>query len=104
MTGFAIPFAPPSINGAVATPGPVKKKLSLSDYKNRKAAATRPSIGLGLLKPIPSSDEPKSAIGADGGAAGSSPAAEKAAETVTSAEAPAAATTKMATSAANGSV
>jgi hypothetical protein len=104
MTGFAIPFAPPSINGAVATPSPVKKKLSLSDYKNRKAAATRPSIGLGLLKPIPSSDEPKSAIGADGGAAGSSPAAEKAAETVTSAEAPAAATTKMATSAANGSV
>jgi hypothetical protein len=81
VTGFPSPFAPPSVSGAVATPSPVKKKLTLSDYKNRlsKAAAARPSVGTTMLKPVPAADEPKSATSTDGGGtAGTSPIAEKA--------------------------
>jgi uncharacterized protein len=29
------PFAPPAVNGIAAHPSPVKKKMSLSDYKSR---------------------------------------------------------------------
>jgi len=63
------------------SPSPVKKKLSLSDYKSRmnKAAAARPSIGT-TLKPVSSADEPKSATSTDGGAATGSPIPEKPAE------------------------
>ncbi|KAK4038253.1 hypothetical protein C8A01DRAFT_17649 [Parachaetomium inaequale] len=81
VTSFASPFPPPPINGVAATPSPVKKKLSLSDYKSRmsKAAAARPSIGTTLLKPVPSADEPRSATSTDGGSVpGSSPAATEA--------------------------
>ncbi|KAK4103786.1 hypothetical protein N658DRAFT_286765 [Parathielavia hyrcaniae] len=84
VTGFPNPFAPPSVGGAAVTPSPVKKKLSLSDYKNRlsKAAAARPpSVGTSLLKPVPgvADDLPKSATSTDGGTtAGSSPIAENA--------------------------
>ncbi|KAL6898218.1 hypothetical protein GGI43DRAFT_423755 [Trichoderma evansii] len=36
-----------AVNGAVATPSPIKKKLSLSDYKSRmNKAAAKPSISL----------------------------------------------------------
>lgn len=89
------PFAPPSVNGvaALANPSPVKKKLSLSDYKNRmnKAAAaaagsgsgpSRPSVSTGahLLKPVPSGfEDPRSATSLDGVSAttaGSSPTTE----------------------------
>jgi len=96
VTSFPSPFVPPSVNGVVATPSPVKKKLSLSDYKSRmnKAAAARPSIGTTALKPVPSADDPKSATSTDGGAAtGASPTAEKPTETATPTTTTAAATT-----------
>jgi hypothetical protein len=78
MSGFPSPFAPPSVNGVAATPSPVKKKLSLSDYKSRmnKAAAARPPIATTLLRPS-SSEDPKSATSTDGGGAASSPTAER---------------------------
>ncbi|KAK4233175.1 hypothetical protein C8A03DRAFT_39138 [Achaetomium macrosporum] len=84
ISAFPSPFAPPSVNGVAATPSPVKKKLSLSDYKSRmnKAAAARPSPGTSLLRPS-TSEEPKSATSTEGGGAGSSPAAERDNETVT---------------------
>lgn len=34
--GMPSPFAPPAVNGIAAHPSPVKKKMSLSDYTNRK--------------------------------------------------------------------
>ncbi|KAJ4300505.1 SET domain-containing protein 3 [Collariella sp. IMI 366227] len=76
------PFGPPSINGVVATPSPIKKKLSLSDYKHRmnKAAAARPPVGTTLLKPASGSDEPKSATSIEGEPK-NSPIAEKVSET-----------------------
>ncbi|KAL1840148.1 hypothetical protein VTJ49DRAFT_764 [Mycothermus thermophilus] len=93
------PFAPSTANG-VATPSPVKKKLSLSDYKSRmnKAAAAaaaasgKPFVGgaAGLLKPVSASsgaEEPKSATSVDGGVV-SSPVVEKG-EAVTISEVPA---------------
>jgi len=68
-----------------ASPSPVKKKLSLSDYRSRMSkaasAAARPSIGTTLLKPVSSADEPKSATSTDGGAPVSSPLPEKPSET-----------------------
>jgi hypothetical protein len=75
------PFAPSSVHGiAVGNPSPVKKKLSLSDYKNRinKVAAaagsgSRPSLSTPttLLKPpTPNSEEPKSAISVEGSSGG----------------------------------
>ncbi|KAL2267463.1 hypothetical protein VTJ83DRAFT_4740 [Remersonia thermophila] len=85
------PLAPSAVNG-VATPSPVKKKLSLSDYKSRmnKAAAAaaaaaaasgKPLMGgaAGLLKPVSASsgtEEPKSATSVDGGVV-SSPVVDK---------------------------
>ncbi|KZZ99172.1 SET domain protein [Moelleriella libera RCEF 2490] len=49
-------------NGMTVTPSPVKKKLSLSDYKSRKhkaasASASKLADGTGMLKPGPSSPE-----------------------------------------------
>lgn len=40
------PFGPPVANGNTATPGPIKKKMSLSEYKNKanKAAASARSV------------------------------------------------------------
>ncbi|KAL2120423.1 hypothetical protein VTJ04DRAFT_4450 [Mycothermus thermophilus] len=71
------PLAPPATNGA-ATPSPVKKKLSLSDYKSRmnKANAARPGLGGAGALPKPTSalaEEPKSA----GGEVVDSPTVEK---------------------------
>lgn len=103
-TSLPSPFPPPAVNGLAATPSPVKKKLSLSDYKSRmnKAAASRPSIGTTLLKPVSSAEEPKSATSTDGGAAGSSPIAEKPIEDVVLTEPTTAATMTAATT--SGSV
>jgi len=85
VTGLPSPFGPPSANGLTATPNPIKKKLSLSDYtKSRmnKAAAARPSASAPSLKPIPALDEPKSTSSDDnGGAASGSPTTEKVAVT-----------------------
>jgi len=83
VTSFSSGFPPPSINGVAASPSPVKKKLSLSDYRSRmsKAAAARPSVGTTLLKPVSGADEPKSATSTDGGAPASSPLPEKPTET-----------------------
>lgn len=39
-------FAPPAVNGIAATPSPIKKKMSLSEYKNKAnkaAASAKPS-------------------------------------------------------------
>ncbi|KAH6631596.1 hypothetical protein F5144DRAFT_225094 [Chaetomium tenue] len=88
-TGLTSPFPPLPINSAVATPSPVKKKLTFNDYKSRmsRAAGARPSIGTTLLKPLSNADEPKSATSTDGGALTSSPTSEKPAEpAVTTAE------------------
>ncbi|KAL2147788.1 hypothetical protein VTI28DRAFT_5560 [Corynascus sepedonium] len=81
FTSSASGFPQPSVNDVAPSPSPVKKKLSLSDYKSRmnKAAAARPSIGT-TLKPVSSADEPKSATSTDGGAATGSPIPEKPAE------------------------
>ncbi|KAL2153060.1 hypothetical protein VTH82DRAFT_4215 [Thermothelomyces myriococcoides] len=82
VTSFASGFPPPPANGVAPSPSPVKKKLSLSDYKSRmnKAAAARPSVATTILKPVSSADEPKSAASADGGASAGSPVPEKPAE------------------------
>ncbi|KAL2132127.1 hypothetical protein VTI74DRAFT_4162 [Chaetomium olivicolor] len=82
VTSLLSPFASPSINGVVATPNPVKKKLSLSDYKHRmnKAAAARPSVGTTPLKSASGSEDLKSATSADGEPL-SSPTVETANET-----------------------
>ncbi|KAL2016645.1 hypothetical protein VTK56DRAFT_3225 [Thermocarpiscus australiensis] len=90
MSSLPSPFAPPSVNGVAANPSPVKKKLSLSDYKSRmnKAAAGRLSVGTSLLKPTGSSEDPKSATSVDSGGAVSSPAAEKASEVTSSTAVP----------------
>ncbi len=84
VTTSPSPLGPPPASSIVATPSPVKKKLSLSDYKSRmnKAAAARPSVGT-TLKPVSAADEPKSATSTDGAGVGSSPAQEKAADSAT---------------------
>ncbi|KAI1265725.1 hypothetical protein F5Y18DRAFT_44738 [Xylariaceae sp. FL1019] len=61
------PFAPPSLNGTIAQPSPVKKKLSLSDYtKSRmnKVAAAK-SIASPLKPSTAIIDEAKSPINTD---------------------------------------
>ncbi|RYO75477.1 hypothetical protein DL766_002564 [Monosporascus sp. MC13-8B] len=61
------PFAPPAVNGVVAHPSPVKKKLSLSDYtKSRmnKAAAAKPA-GNSLKPQAPALEEAKSLTNTD---------------------------------------
>lgn len=76
--GYANAFPPPAVNGVTATPSPVKKKLSLSDYKSRIKA--RPSLGTNAVKPPTNPEEPKSATSVD---AGGSPTAEKVASAST---------------------
>lgn len=65
------PFAPTSVQGVAATSSPVKKKMSLSDYKSRMNKA-RPAAGTSL-KPVGNTDDPKSATSVDT----SSPPVEK---------------------------
>ncbi|KAK3390531.1 hypothetical protein B0H63DRAFT_118484 [Podospora didyma] len=80
-TSFA--FGSSLTNGNTANPSPVKKKLSLSDYtKSRmnKAAASRPSLGTTMLKPMSNSEDPKSATSVDNGGVLDSPTAEKLSE------------------------
>ena len=77
-TSLPSPFGPPSVNGVAASPSPVKKKLSLSDYtKSRKAAAGRPSVGTSLKASTSNAEDPKSATSADGAAGVDSPTTEK---------------------------
>lgn len=58
------PFGLPSINGVVAQPSPVKKKLSLSDYTksrmNKAAAAAAKPVGASLKPPTTIMEEAKS--------------------------------------------
>ncbi|KAK0641552.1 hypothetical protein B0T16DRAFT_303411, partial [Cercophora newfieldiana] len=77
-TAFASPFGM-SLNGVAANPSPVKKKLSLSDYTKSRMnkGASRPSVGTTALKPIPNSEDPKSATSVDTGGTLESPIAEK---------------------------
>ncbi|KAI1853359.1 hypothetical protein JX265_000145 [Neoarthrinium moseri] len=67
-------------NGVAVHPSPVKKKLSLSDYKSRlsKAAAAKP-VGATLKQPVPISEEAKSPTVTDVPMS-DSPNAEKTAE------------------------
>jgi hypothetical protein len=55
------PFGIASINGVVANPSPIKKKLSLSDYKSRLNKAAGKAAGVPtLIKPgLASPDEVK---------------------------------------------
>ncbi|KAL1864504.1 hypothetical protein VTK73DRAFT_5830 [Phialemonium thermophilum] len=74
---------PPLVNGVGAHPSPVKKKMSLSDYKSRmsKAQAARPTVGTTALKPsTPGADEPKSATSLETPLTAESPSSEKASE------------------------
>ena len=88
-TTLPSPFGPPSVNGMAASPSPVKKKLSLSDYtKSRKAAAGRPSVGTSLKTSTSNADDPKSASSADGGAGVDSPTTEKAGDAAAGVSAP----------------
>jgi len=75
-SNLASPFGPPVVNGVAVNPSPVKKKLSLSDYRSRrnKVQAARPSIGTTMLKPPSANgDEPKSATSVDTPGAADSP-------------------------------
>jgi hypothetical protein len=75
----------------------VKKKLSLSDYTKSRMnkSASRPSVGTTVLKPIPNSEDPKSATSVDTGGTLDSPTAEKVNEATSST--PAAAASAMTT-------
>jgi uncharacterized protein len=80
-TTLPSPFGPSAVNGIAATPSPIKKKLSLSDYtKSRKAAAGRPSVGTSLKASTSNVDDPKSATSVDSAVAADSPTAEKTVE------------------------
>lgn len=66
------PFAPPVANGNTATPSPIKKKMSLSEYKNKanKAAASAKSAtdNIHPLKTASSNTDPlKAASNSDQG-------------------------------------
>ncbi|OTA99287.1 hypothetical protein M426DRAFT_68077 [Hypoxylon sp. CI-4A] len=60
------PFPPTSVNGVAVQPSPVKKKLSLSDYKSRmnKAAAAKPVVP-SLKPPTTVIEEAKSPASTD---------------------------------------
>ncbi|KAK4678015.1 SET domain-containing protein 3 [Podospora pseudoanserina] len=60
VNGFPSPFGPPSVNGIAPAPSPVKKKMSLSDYK-RRINEGRPSAATSLRPPSMTTEEPKSA-------------------------------------------
>jgi uncharacterized protein len=80
VSGLPSPFGPPSVNGMVTTnPSPVKKKLSLSAYKDRlNKAAGRAPLGPGSLKQSASSaDESNWPAIAEGGSVAESPIVEK---------------------------
>lgn len=76
-SSIAGPFsASAAANGIAANPSPVKKKMSLSDYRSRmnKVQAARPSVGTTMLKPPSANgDEPKSATSVDAPGAADSP-------------------------------
>lgn len=74
--GLPSPFGPSAVNGIAPNPSPVKKKLTLSDYTKMKKAA-RPSVGTTSLKPVASSDEPKSAASVGAASNCDSPTNEK---------------------------
>lgn len=62
------PFGPPTVNSLTGTASPVKKKMSLSDYKSRmnKVQAAKPSVSTAPLKtPLAATDEPESASSQD---------------------------------------
>ena len=70
------PFGAPFPNGVAAAASPVKKKMSLSDYKSRmsKAQGVKPSVSTVLIKTsLSNADEPKSASSLDTAGAADSP-------------------------------
>lgn len=78
------PFGAAFANGLTATASPVKKKMSLSDYKSRmsKVQAAKPSLSAAALKTsLSTTDEPKSASSLDTEGAVDSPSTVKKTET-----------------------
>lgn len=76
-------------SSAMATPSPIKKKMSLSDYKSRHRGtqATKPSAGIASLNvpvsaPVSITEEPTSASLVDTAMTGVSPSSVKAEEVV----------------------
>lgn len=70
VNGLASPFGPSTVNGLIASPSPVKKKLSLSDYTKRNKVASKLSTNF----PKPVLEDAKSADMVE------SPAVDKATE------------------------
>ena len=78
------PAGAPFGSGVAAAASPVKKKMSLSDYKSKmsKAQGVRPSVSTVLLKTsLSNADEPKSASSLDTAGAADSPTMDKQGET-----------------------
>ncbi|KAK4181939.1 hypothetical protein QBC36DRAFT_1803 [Triangularia setosa] len=63
VNGFPSPFGPSSVNGIAPVPSPVKKKMSLSDYKRRMNEG-RPSAATSLKPAAPATEETKSEVSA----------------------------------------
>jgi hypothetical protein len=77
------PFGAPFTNGLATTASPVKKKMSLSDYKSRmnKVQAAKPSVSTPSLKmSLSTADEPKSASSLDTAGAVDSPTTDQRSE------------------------
>ncbi|KAB5571938.1 PHD-finger domain-containing protein [Coniochaeta sp. 2T2.1] len=76
---LSAPFGTPFTNGVAAAASPVKKKMSLSDYKSRlKAQGAKTSVSTAPLKSsLSNADEPRSASSLDTPGAVESPSAEK---------------------------
>jgi hypothetical protein len=92
MAALHSPFGPPAVNGVAANPSPVKKKMSLSDYKSRMSKTSKPTLGTTMLKPPSSNgDEPKSATSVDLPGSADSPTADKAMDVMAETPTPAAA-------------
>lgn len=78
------PFGAAFANGLSATASPVKKKMSLSDYKSRmsKVQAAKPSLSAAPLRTaLSATDEPKSASSLDTEGPVDSPTTDKKSET-----------------------
>jgi uncharacterized protein len=81
-TNLGSPFANPAVNGLTAHHSPVRKKLSLSDYKKSRLDKTAAGKSTSLKPSTSSLDDSKTAIGLD--AIVDSPTGEKTAETLPS--------------------
>ncbi|KAL8381277.1 hypothetical protein RB595_005516 [Gaeumannomyces hyphopodioides] len=82
-TTVSSPFSLCASSGTTSGPSPIKKKLSLSDYtKSRKAAASRPPLGISLKAATSHPDDPKSATSVETPSTSDSPSADGASESL----------------------